>query len=532
MQALLAVFLEDLRKRRLVFGIALFLGLAAAGLPFVPSNRNLPADDLRQAAALAFLTLFLALVPLFLGADLFTPRQAGGRSGFFLSRPLRPWQILGGRLGSAFAACFGGALLILLPSGILGVDFLEVWMAESRESISRMISFTHPAPRFVLYLPGFGAGTEPASPLLLAGIPLVLLALGHALSVFVRLGGWWSLFDLVVAAWIGRIMLARHFEILSLQAKVSAWPLFGGVFVAGCALGLWLQLRRGGTERFRLHRLFSLSVAIPLLLTAFATEIWIDRLEGRGPQHLERVHFATASASGDQLLLVGDLGTHVGAFLVDRKSATWRHFAIVDSWHVPRFVADDLFWTRCIVGAGATRLEDTTCRLLSLRLVEARHPEERPDLRHLVPGLGLLLGETADPRHFDVGPNGRRVAVYRDGALELVSWPSLETTRVVPLVQDPLWVRYDESGGLRTWTRSVGPDGASRQVLVSELGADGLRPVAHFDGPFRDLPEDSRPPDSELDRDPRSWKLDRDAGCLTAPDDGERYCFGELSGPG
>lgn len=533
MQAFLAVLLEDLRKRRILFGLAAFLGLAAVCLPALVSNRALPPDDLRQAAALAFLGLFVVLTSLFLGADLFAPGQTSGRQGFFLARPICPWQFLWGRLTSAFAACFGGAFLILLPSWLLGVDFLSLLSTESWESVSRMISFTNPSLRFVLYLPGFGPGSEPLSPLVLILLPAILLALGHALSVFLRLAGGWSLFDLLAALCFGQMALSGHLELLSLHAKVSVWPLFAWIFLGASLLGLWLQLRRGGTERSRLHRIFSLSLAIPLLLAAFATEIWIDRLEERGPQELERVHFATSSAAGDRALVVGDLGTHAGAFLVDRESGTWRHFPIVDSWHFPTFVADDLFWTRCILNAGATRLSDATCRLLSLRRVEARHGEgETPDLRHLAPGVGLELGETADPRHFDVRADGGQVAVFRDGALELVAWPERKTARSVRWVQDLLWVRYDEGGTLRTWSEVVGPDGTSRQILVSELGAEGLRPVAGFEGAFRDLPPELSPSRSDLGLDaPTSWSFDRDAGCLTVPDDGERYCFGELSGP-
>lgn len=238
----LIVARQHMKEQRLVW-LAALLGSVACWV--IPPLKGLHGTALAEAraglAAVGGIGLALVL-SLMLGAGLVAGDLVEGRLGFYLSRPLSPSALFGGKALGA----------LLLVAGVLGV----MWVP---------IAATH--PRFI---------GEPAG--LLALLAAVLLALlgAHAAAIAGRDRSAWTLLDLCVAggslvggAWI-------LWTCMALGTFEGMMRLFG-FLVAGAILSLavggFVSVMVGRADLRRAHRALSLSLAAMALLTLVAARV-------------------------------------------------------------------------------------------------------------------------------------------------------------------------------------------------------------------------------------------------------------------
>jgi hypothetical protein len=114
MSGFLFVLRKELLERRLVFPVALLLGVVPWLLPWlVPDERS---ADVRAAAAVALAVGVLLVLAWATGASTLVGDLAEGRLGFLFSQPISAGAIWTGKVAAALTVSLGAALLVLLPS--------------------------------------------------------------------------------------------------------------------------------------------------------------------------------------------------------------------------------------------------------------------------------------------------------------------------------------------------------------------------------------------------------------------------------
>ncbi len=224
---LLHVARFELAARR---GLILYAAIPSIALPFTLLHPR-EATDGALGVALAS-GLVAALV---LGASMLATDLVEGRLGFYLARPLSPLAFWGGKVLAATGVSLLTVVVVVLPCLVVA--------GEAARELPRMVLFGAPAL-------------------------LALVLLGHVAAVAARSRSLWWLLDAsalaitgVLVAWLLRGLRGEglmNFHLYLLPA--------GTGLIAGGLLGGYAQVRWGGVDPKRSHRLLSMALCSALLL--------------------------------------------------------------------------------------------------------------------------------------------------------------------------------------------------------------------------------------------------------------------------
>ncbi|MEM9555640.1 MAG: hypothetical protein AAGC60_15385 [Acidobacteriota bacterium] len=295
---------EELHSWRLLLVAALLSGFVPLTAPlFVPSQR---ADgDLPIAVALLGAALLAAVTALGAGSSLLSRDLAGGRLGYYLRQPLSAAGLWLGRVAAGTVVLVVVPVLVLAPTALvhnllaavpeapmLGIEAWSGWLGPLLGSMSLFEPVRLPWAVLVPVVLG------------------LLVALGHAGGLAVRLRDLWTLLDL--GALFGCVLLlAGALDALvevrawSAVRAVLVWPAV--VFCLIVAVGGWLQVRRGGVVSTSSHRVFSLAVWPVMFLVCLGFATWTRALLQAPFEDLERA-VAVRSVGGGWSVVAGPVG--------------------------------------------------------------------------------------------------------------------------------------------------------------------------------------------------------------------------------
>ncbi len=234
----LALVRRDLAEHRMLFPVALGLGLLALAAPALPGLLATPAE-IRSASAGVFglaLGTFAALAQgACLGRDL-----ASGRLAFWLTRPIGPEVLVASRLGAGLLLALSLTLLALLPTLALHPDTLGSTLrglGPFSLGFLFLLSVVHPWSLVLRH----------RTPMLLADVALLVATL---------LGAW--LLQRAVGAYDAN------------WRGLTAYLLATGAYGLAGLLGAFLQVRLGHGDLRRSHRALTATMAVVLALAAGA----------------------------------------------------------------------------------------------------------------------------------------------------------------------------------------------------------------------------------------------------------------------
>ncbi|MDA8019663.1 MAG: hypothetical protein MPN21_19655 [Thermoanaerobaculia bacterium] len=336
MRGFWAVLRREVEERWHLPLLGLFLGVLCPITAYLPLGFRASRQDLLDSTALSVAMIFFSLTALLLGLGLFASDQAAGRTGFYLARPIRPWQLAMGRVVAAVLLIGLSTNLILLPTFALTGKLLHTIEGPS------------------LHLGLYSAA--------------LAFALGHVVAVALKLRNQWSLLDL--AAFASTMLLVGSTVGRSSGAEIPGIPeivilLLGVVAMVAASLGVWVQLRFGGTQRGRLHAVFSLTFWPLLLGAALFFDLHLRSELAKGWEDIRSFQSVVPSNDGSAVWLKStDHLTRALYFVVDfeenRRIAVETSRSIDDS---PLLRGRTVLWTEC---------SPRNCSLRMLNLEEDR----------------------------------------------------------------------------------------------------------------------------------------------------------------
>ena len=511
-RGLRAVVAQGLSGKGFLWLGAFTLGFFPPLAALLPTAQAHDPEVLRESLAALLMCLVAAGTLLTAGAPGLSADYRSGAIAFFLARPLRPAVIWLGRLCTGLLTAGAAAMLVVLPTALLGG---RPWEALAEIVLSETTAFGQawfsPAE---IRLGGFDFPVPPWLPLLVVAA-LILPAVGHLVGVVFRLRSLWTLGDIVfwVVAGLAIYQFWGRFQELETGPsllRLVAGAALGTVLAAG--LGGWAQLRWGGTDPGRAHAVQSLLLYGFLGLSLLPAAHEVRRLENLGPSDLD-------------VLLPGLLPAPTGPWMLVRGLETRSGYAPIFAWNADtresvrlahRFIGSDLptfspdgrglFWHRC--GRAESRDGDRPCTDTWVDLA----PE--------------VTGPRVWQREVEVGAEDARAFVYSSFTLDgggLVAGGG----RRLALYRLPL------GSPVRTWTLPEGhslqnlwagsPDDEPRIFLESEVGRPsdgGERIVFELD------PESDSPPRELIRMTAASGRLDPGFWYRTrCPDASPSTCF-------
>lgn len=442
MGTLWAVLRREIWERRQVVWLGLFLGVLCplfANLPGGPGARQ----DVYEGMALGVSASFFLFMSLIVGLGLFASDQVTGRVGFYLARPVRPWQLLVGRVLAAVLVLLVGSALVAVPT-LWWVD--KLWLASRRPDADMLV--------LALWLAG------------------LLLAAAHVLAVALRLRGRWTLFDLGALAATGLLFGSSAGNLNQLGAQIGGPFLvlvMAGVLLLAAALGVWTQLRHGGTQRGRLHAAFSLV-------------FWSVALAAAGYQDL-KLRLAVAQDWDDVQTFVDVMPSNDGkaawlqpslprpmTYLLDVE--TGRRFAMdavawypgdqFPHWWEPTLRGRTAMWLGCDPETGALRQRREDWKGCGYKLLDLDAEDPRP--------VAIPDARGSDIQSLALDRSGRRLAQLTKGKLRILDAADLRPIHQIDLLGGVWYLfGFHENGSLLALVRdrtenslaTVRPDGSS-----------------------------------------------------------------------
>ncbi|HJV88883.1 MAG TPA: hypothetical protein VJ623_01150 [Holophagaceae bacterium] len=361
------------RGRRLLWLGTAFAAVACQVVPWLVAPQGLRVIDARISLALVVSIALAWILGVRFGAGMVARDLRGGTLGFLFAQPLRPAEVLLGRLLGSYALCVGIALAVLLPAMAVAGEVRVAFLGD------------------------------------ILGWPLLLCLLGaHAASVAFGSRSPWMLLDLALlgATAVGTLkwgMWMISFGAISLEGliRLLGWTLVLVLFIASL-----LQVERGRVDRLRSHRVLSLGVlglAIPLALAGFA---WAHRAAHpprtafRGPTWMQPAPEGPWVALG---------GSKEGSGLLNLETGRGLRFTPSGNAPIHAFSADGrrVVWVAERLPFGS---ELWTARL-------GQGPTELHDL-----GLGFWGGMSR--MSFALSPSGRRVVLRVPEGFQVVDLES------------------------------------------------------------------------------------------------------------
>ena len=440
MRTLWAVLRREIWERRQIVWLGLFLGVLCPIFARLPGGFR-ARQDIFEGMAIGVAVSFFLFMSLIVGLGLFASDQATGRVGFYLSRPIRPWQLLVGRVVAAVVVMLVGTTLVAVPTLWLAD---KLWLASRRPNVETLV--------MALWLVG------------------LLLAAAHVLAVGLRLRGRWTLFDVGALAASGLLFGSMANSLNKLGPRVSAQfivLLMAGVLLLAAALGVWTQLRHGGTQRGRLHAAFSLVFWMVVLAATGYHDVQLRRAVAQDWDDVRSFEDVMPSSDGSAAWLAPRLPRSV-SYLLDVE--TGRRFTMdavawfpgdqLPHWWEPTLQGRTAMWLGCSPEAGVWRERrqqwgDCGYKLLDLDAEEPRAVS--------IPGAqGQNLLSLALDRE------GRRLALLTKGNLRIFDVADLRPIRQIDLAGAQHLFGFHENGSLLVLVRNgteltlatVSPDGS------------------------------------------------------------------------
>ncbi|MEM8931464.1 MAG: hypothetical protein AAGE94_09830 [Acidobacteriota bacterium] len=248
MRAFVEVVRREILERRLLLVAACVVGVMAFGAALLPWTGGSSPAMVRDAVALVGSVILGGGTLLLVGASIVCREWNEQRLGFYLSRPVGAASLWAGKLTATALLAVASVGLVWLPSALAGSS---PWRAVPE----------------LLANPTWPTRGAWLVALTTAGLLLTLLA-GHFLGVITQLRGLESLIDLTMIAVTGLITVdllrrfARHgdHDLVIRPATLIAVVVLVAALVAG-----WAQIRHGGTDARRAHRIFSLVLWAPIV---------------------------------------------------------------------------------------------------------------------------------------------------------------------------------------------------------------------------------------------------------------------------
>ena len=382
MRAFWTLLWQELVSSKMILLTAFVASWLPVLAPLLPGNERFSPSEL-QTAVLAVVApglgglILLGIGSSFLGRDL-----SEQRLGFYFTRPIPGWTLWLAKLLGSYLVVLTSFCLIVLPALLLSPE-------------------VRPMPR------SFGKSSFFWLDALL--VPLVLLALIHAISVILRARTAWLVFDLLAIA--GCVFLGWriydvlrsndvHFSVSRSAETLLLLGLLTSLLVAG-----GLQTAIGRTDLARSHRVLSLALWIPVLLLGTLLAGGVVWLTSPQEAEIEALQFAEVSPGGEWVLIGGSLqgrpGYH-GMFLLHAESGQSVHVGSLASAQMSRFSDDG----STMVTPRCRRQWYEPCDLyrFDLTLEQPRAVPLDLDIASLFTALSLSR-------------NGQRLAIYQSGQL-------------------------------------------------------------------------------------------------------------------
>ena len=415
--------------------------------PLIASSlRGFKSDqEFYEGLAIGVSFSFFLFMSLIVGLGLFASDQASGRVGFYLSRPIRPWQLLVGRVVAAVVVLLAGTTLAAMPM---------LWLADLRTD------------------------RRPEADALVLSLWIVglILSTAHVLAVALRLRNRWTLFDLGATAATGLLAgsIVQNLERLGVKfgAQFLVFAL-AGVILLATAVGVWAQLRHGGTQRRRLHAAFSLVFWSLVLAAAGYHDIRLRLTVAQDWDDVQSFADVIPSSDGSAAWLAPDLSRPV-SYLYDLESgerfaverAAWFHGDTSANWWEPTLQGRTAMWLGCGPegpGQNLSRQEWQGCGYQVLDL-----DSETPRARQ-IPGA-----QGSDILSLALDPDGRRLALLTEAGLRILDVADLRPIHQIDLPGARYLFGFHKDGSLLVLVRN---GTGFEQATVSPDGSSRLRPL-------------------------------------------------------
>ena len=445
------------RRNALVAGVA--AAVLAAMAPLVPSLERWASGEVTVTASLFLAAALAAVLAVTAGSSVLASDLAGGRLGFYLSRPVPEASLWAGKLVGAWMAVVAAGAMAALPAVVVVAA-----------GGSRLVS-----GEALLTMVGWGATGA-----------LALLAAAHVLGVMARSRSPWLVLDLAALLAVTALCLWGVRTLAPTGAerplRVALWALMGVGFAAALAAGMAGTIR-GRTGLTATHRALSATfwtilAAGVLLFAGYAR--WFVSVS---PADLTALYAVDAAPSGSWAVVGGRAAGRPGwepSFLVNLSDAgSFTRTGGPAPAVTAAFSAD---------GSRAAWLEADGGHASAARLMsrDLTRPGDAPT------GTALAVGHPFRTR-LVLSADGSRLADVAAGGVSvyaLPGWRLLAAARL-PVAGGRWWGAFD-GGTLRLV--GVVPAPAGRPEETAELVVAALDPAARrlevtgrsrLDGPYR-----------------------------------------------
>ena len=396
---ILVIARRELVERRLALWAALYVSLAGWALPFLKSFKGTQASDAREVLAIGLCLAFAFSMAAILGAGMIPRDLEERRFGFYLSRPLSPAAILGGKLLAALVITVGGGLLVLAPQ-VLWLGW-EAWGS------------------WIWLLPTLFGGS------------CLLLALFHIFAFAGRAQSPWIILDMAALSLFGLVLFLAPRTLLLHAALKGLFLLLGGM-AAGLlgilGMAVYHQVAQGGVDFRKGHRALSLTLMVGCVSVCLAALAFTGWALGGSPRSLTTFSIQTTAPQGDWLALrgTGRLGLEKVFLLNARTGASLSLGRAVGPCQFSRD-GKRVVWLR------EARQMQGTFWCLEMADLGATQPKVRP-----VPGLFWESSRNAPT--LALSPEADRIAICTQDTLYLhgldtgQAFPSHRNTLTWPLL--------------------------------------------------------------------------------------------------
>ena len=436
MRGAVAVFLAELKARRLVLLAALAMSALIPLVALAPALADQRPSDVREVVSLILVVVFGYGLALAFGATTFGSDLSERRLGFYFARPVGGLAIWVGRMAAVWCVMMLAELLALLPPLLANGGTFDVLISMGWWSV-----------------PAFVVG------------PTFLLLLAHAVSIMVRARTPWLVLDVIaataaaVAAWIA---LRHRFGLLSPEALTVAGGLFVAVLLAALLLAGAAGTVSGRADLRRTHGALSLVLWLVVGACWPGVVFYVHWLDDFGPHDLYSVGLEEVDPTGSWVG-VGGFGNGrfetYRQFIVSTSGERWvalRQLGWWRSWWSEQvcFAADG----RTAAWLGSGRDDDSR----TLWRVDLTAPDPIPVETTINAPSGSSL---------ELSPDGRRAVLWsEDGLLGVygLADESLLAMARLPAGEDRSQCTFAAEGVVRCRSYDEPVDGR-RSVLIHEL---------------------------------------------------------------
>jgi hypothetical protein len=296
MRSAAAVFLAELKARRLVLLAALAMSALIPLVALAPALEDQRPSDVREVVSLILVVVFGYGLALAFGATTFGSDLSERRLGFHFARPVGGLAIWVGRMAAVWCVMMLAEALALLPPLLANGGTFDVLISMGWWSV-----------------PAFVVG------------PTFLLLLAHAVSIMVRARTPWLVLDVIAAtaaSVAGWLALRSKVGFLSPEALMVVIGLFAAVLLAALLLAGTAGTVSGRADLRRTHGALSLVLWLVVGASWPAVISYLHWLDDFGPHDLYSVNLEEVDPTGSW---AGIGGYGVGRF------ETYRQFIVSTS---------------------------------------------------------------------------------------------------------------------------------------------------------------------------------------------------------